>query len=35
MHQEVNQILAELSVVHMQLLGLTNKRDEFNYEFPL
>ena len=34
MHQEVNQILAQLSEVHIQLLGLTRKRDEFNYEFP-
>ena len=32
-HQKVNQILAQLSEVHIQLLGLTNKREEFNYEF--
>ena len=34
MHQEVNQILAQLSEVHIQSLVLTSKRDQFNYEFP-
>ena len=34
MHQEVNQILAQLSDVHIQLLGPTSKQDEFNCEFP-
>ena len=33
MHEEVNQILAQQSEGHFQLLGLNSKPHEFNYEF--